>query len=245
MDLAEDNRKHWNDTASTYDSKPWQQKIVNQVSSEIRNHLNWIGVDWIDDKTTRSSSGGTLERQVRVLDFACGPGTVSRALAPYASEFRGVDISENMVREYNARAANLGFSPTEMFATTGNLLDPSGPSANLLEPDLYNFDLAVVGMGFHHLEHPALATKRLVERLKPAKGVILIIDCLPHSMEDLPSAFRPIIANHGFAKEDMETLFKEAGCDDFGFVVFEEPIKMGDDGEIERKGFMARARRVK
>ncbi|KAI9791360.1 MAG: hypothetical protein M1835_000377 [Candelina submexicana] len=245
MDLAEDNRKHWNDLASTYDSKPWQQKIVNQVSSEIRNRLDWIGVDWIDDKATKSSSRGTLQKQVRVLDFACGPGTVSRALAPYASEFRGVDISENMVREYNTRAANLGFPPTEMFATTGNLLDPSGPSANLLGPDLYNFDLAVVGMGFHHLEHPALATKRLVERLKPAEGVILIIDCLPHSMEDLPSEFRPIIANHGFSKEDMKTLFKEAGCDDFGFVVFEEPIKMGDDGKIERRGFMARARRVK
>lgn len=150
-----------------------------------------------------------------------------------------------MVREYNARATSQGFSPSEMFATAGNLLDPSGPSASLLGPDFHDFDLAVSSMAFHHLENPALATKRLVERLKPGTGVILIIDSLPHSMEDVPHEFVPIIAHHGFSKDNMETLFKEAGCDNFDFVVVEEPVKMGDDMKMERQAFMARGRRQK
>ncbi|KAI9721268.1 MAG: hypothetical protein M1812_002430 [Candelaria pacifica] len=248
MDFAEGNRKHWDDYASKYDSKPWQQKIVNQLLEEIRHRLDWIGVEWIDKSNANkplNKSERTPERNVRVLDYACGPGNVSKALAPYASELRGIDISENMVREYNARAINQDFSPSEMFATVGDLLDSNGPSPSILGSDFYEFDLAVVGMGFHHFEQPALAIKRLAERLKPGKGVALIIDMLPHSKEDMPAEVQSIIAHHGFGKDDVETMFREAGCEDFDFVVLDEPIRMGDDGKIERKLFMARGRRQK
>lgn len=85
-----------------------------------------------------------------------------------------------MVSVYNKNASNQGLSPNEMSAAVGNLLEPEDPSpADFKGEDWFNFDLAVVGFGFHHFEDPTLAATRLAERLKPG-GVLMIIDFLPH-----------------------------------------------------------------
>lgn len=82
-----------------------------------------------------------------------------------------------------------------MYAYQGNLLDPNDPDPREFASfDFQLFDIAVVGLGFHHFDDPALAAKRLVERLRPG-GVLLILDFLPHgkvadvrlSLYDLPS----------------------------------------------------------
>lgn len=57
--------------ADNYEAKPWQKKIVAQVSKDLRNSLDFIGVDW------RKESSDT-QKQVRLLDYACGPGTIAR-----------------------------------------------------------------------------------------------------------------------------------------------------------------------
>jgi SAM-dependent methyltransferase len=85
-----------------------------------------------------------------------------------------------MVLEYNTSALNQGIPEYEMHAVVGNLIDPSNTSSSELEaPEFYNFDIAAVGMGWHHFSDPSFAAKRLAERLKPG-GVLLIIDFLPH-----------------------------------------------------------------
>lgn len=67
-----------------------------------------------------------------------------------------------------------------MYAYQGNLLDPNDPDPREFASfDFQLFDIAVVGLGFHHFDDPALAAKRLVERLRPG-GVLLILDFLPH-----------------------------------------------------------------
>ncbi|RAL65902.1 hypothetical protein DID88_005564 [Monilinia fructigena] len=70
-----------------------------------------------------------------------------------------------MVDQYNARASNQGLSPSEMIAYQGNLLS-STSDPELEKEDLYEFDIAVVGLGFHHFDNPALAARKLGERLK-------------------------------------------------------------------------------
>lgn len=68
-----------------------------------------------------------------------------------------------------------------MAAAVGNLLDPADPSpADFASEEWFNFDLAVVGLGFHHFEDPTLAATRLAERLRPG-GVLMIIDFMPHA----------------------------------------------------------------
>lgn len=81
---------------------------------------------------------------------------------------------------YNASALNQGIPPSEMHAVVGNLIDPSSePPAHLSGPEFHDFDIAVVGLGFHHFDDPGLATKRLAERLKVG-GVLMIVDFMPH-----------------------------------------------------------------
>ena len=85
-----------------------------------------------------------------------------------------------MVSEYNTSALNQGIAESEMHAVVGNLIDASAPpSPEFEKQEWYGFDIAAVGMGWHHFSDPSFAAKRLGERLKSG-GVLLIIDFLPH-----------------------------------------------------------------
>lgn len=74
-----------------------------------------------------------------------------------------------------------GLSEDEMVAFHGNLCVPEDEDPEAFRDGKFSgFDLAVVGLGFHHFDEPDLAAKRLAARLKPG-GVLLIIDFLPHA----------------------------------------------------------------
>lgn len=87
-----------------------------------------------------------------------------------------------MVQEYNTGASNQGIPESEMYAVAGNLIDASSsspPEPSLSAPEYYDFDIAAVGMGWHHFTDPAFAAKQLSQRLR-TDGTLLIIDFLPH-----------------------------------------------------------------
>jgi SAM-dependent methyltransferase len=78
-----------------------------------------------------------------------------------------------------------------MHAYQGNLCDPTDPNPTALAaPEFSNFDIAAVGLGFHHFDDPALAARRLAERLKTG-GVLMILDFLPHDKPDVSLAYIP------------------------------------------------------
>jgi len=95
-----------------------------------------------------------------------------------------------------------------MHAYQGNLLDPSGPSASLSSPHFYNFDIAAVGLGFHHFVDPDLAASRLAERLRPG-GVLVLVDFLSH---DHDATTNSTVQHHGFSEEQMRGVFGAAGA---------------------------------
>ncbi|KAF6806085.1 methyltransferase domain-containing protein [Colletotrichum sojae] len=125
-DTASANKAYFNKLAAEYDSK--YEKTVLQLEREIRKRKEFIGVDWVDDDDEDDDSDGddgTGEgeshgsgkaaaeaapaadtKPVRLLDYACGTGLISRALAQFTTHCVGIDISENMVAAYNARAEN-------------------------------------------------------------------------------------------------------------------------------------------
>ncbi|KAG0651262.1 putative methyltransferase [Hyphodiscus hymeniophilus] len=173
VDWAEKNRDHFNNSASTYNSK--FSKTILQIIEEIQVRRDWIGIDWIDEEDESNSLNN-----VRLLDYACGTGLVSRALAPYITSATGIDISSSMVHEYNTSASNQGIPESEMHAVVGNLIDSSSlPDSSFEGKEFFDFDVAAVGMGWHHFTDPAYAAKALGKRLKKG-GVLLIIDFLPH-----------------------------------------------------------------
>ncbi|KAB2570527.1 putative methyltransferase [Lasiodiplodia theobromae] len=202
--------------ASQYDSKDWIKKLGNLITNEIRRRLDWFGVDWAKEHDK--------SRDVRLLDYACGTGLISRALGPFVTTIRGIDLSSNMAAEYNSRAVVAGLSPERMSATQGNLV-ASTPEAHLMDQTLFDFDLAAVGLGFHHFDDVFLATKRISERLKPG-GVFFIVDLVSDKPHEIPPELKNYVKIFGFNEEGMRNLFEGAGLVDFGFSVIEEPAQM-------------------
>jgi SAM-dependent methyltransferase len=72
-----------------------------------------------------------------------------------------------------------------MHAYQGNLCVPEDPNpAAFAAPEFFSFDVAAVGLGFHHFDDPALAARRLAERLKTG-GVLVILDFFAHDKPDV------------------------------------------------------------
>lgn len=143
-----------------------------------------------------------------------------------------------------------------MHAVLGNLIDPSDPNpASLSGPEFHDFDIAAVGLGFHHFDDPALAAKRLGERLRKG-GVLMILDFMPHGHfhghdehghgHEHPA--KKTVVHMGFSEEEMKKVFEGAGVGGgFEFVVlgkgvvFEEKEK---GTKMERSVFMARGSKL-
>lgn len=77
--------------AAQYDSK--FEKSLQQLTEAIQSRLDFIGVDWADDEDDdddeegdekdkdavgQTSQPANSPRQVRLLDYACGTGMISR-----------------------------------------------------------------------------------------------------------------------------------------------------------------------
>ncbi|KAL2136812.1 hypothetical protein VTI74DRAFT_1026 [Chaetomium olivicolor] len=238
------NQEYFNKEAAVYDAK--NEKMLNKLIEEFRAKLDFIGVDWVDDDESDAEGAKKTEhakKSVKLLDYACGTGVVSRALAPYTTQCVGIDLSENMVAAYNARAENQGLTPSEMHAHQGNICVPEDPNPQAFtSPEFSNFDVAVVGLGFHHFDDPALAARRLAERLKTG-GVLVILDFLPHDKPDASHPATSTITHHGFSEEHIRKIYEDAGVGkDFALeelaTVFH--FSKENDTEVRRKIFMAR-----
>ncbi|KAI0384550.1 S-adenosyl-L-methionine-dependent methyltransferase [Hypomontagnella monticulosa] len=254
--MAEANRLHFNEEAAVYDSK--HSRLNERLTEEIQARLDWIGVDWAntDDededgiRPEGEPQSTQSRREVRLLDYACGTGMMSRALAPYTTQSVGIDISENMVAAYNSRAENQGLSQDEMHAVVGNLTAPDGPQhAELLsDPRFFGFDIATIGGGLHHFTDPELAVVRLVERLRPG-GVVLVWDFSPHGPMHGHGGHHAVL-HHGLSEERVRAMFERAGAGKgFSLEVLGSGVSLGHgehgEGEIlRRQVFLARGEKA-
>lgn len=156
------------DLANKYDVRPWQRDMSSKITAFLQEPEQLAFID-----ANRLLS---FDRSIRLLDYACGTGMVSRAFGPFVSHIEALDLSPNMVARYKELAAASEVdSVRHAIAQVGNLLTEAKPASALNGQDLYGFDIAAIGLGVHHFADPALAIERLVERLK-AGGVLLIVD---------------------------------------------------------------------
>lgn len=223
--------------SANYDSK--NERITQIVAQALQERKDWIDVRWAKPDDMQYG------RETRLLDYACGTGSITRAMGPWVSTIRGIDVSENMVQKYNEAAQAAGLSPDRVSAVVGDLIGEEVPE-HLKTPEYYDFDLAVVGLGFHHFENPVRAIERLTERLKPGTGTLLIIDFLPFDDEqkDSQDVYQGTIKHRGFASANLQKLYKIAKLEKFSFSLVEEPaILETKDGPKKRTIFIARGKK--
>ena len=87
----------------------WNQAAIdNPMTAILSNHQNWestaffeTGRTWLGEHRAFAASANVTVKGRRALDFGCGVGRMTEALAEFFDNVVGVDISEEMVRLAN------------------------------------------------------------------------------------------------------------------------------------------------
>ncbi|KAL9535890.1 hypothetical protein SMMN14_01165 [Sphaerulina musiva] len=256
--FTEANRKAFDELSATYNTKPWQHELKSQVATALQARTEWIGAEWISPH--QQPPGQHRQRDVRLLDYACGTGAITLALGPYVTQTRALDISEKMVQQYNDAARASGLTAEQACARVGNLLveeEGEGEDSALEDrEEWYEFDVVAVGLGFHHFENPGRAVKQLAKRLKAQTGVLVIVDFLPFekggggdnnhgsSSSTTTTDMAHTLKRNGFTGEEMRDMYTAAGFEDFDIVALKQPARMElSSGTVYRRLFIAKGRK--
>ncbi|KAL2865526.1 class I SAM-dependent methyltransferase [Aspergillus lucknowensis] len=236
-DFTEKNRQVFDKQARTYQSE--FSKAVETLVNVVQGKRTWISDTWTD-----TDAGKGMD--VRMLEYACGPGHISLTLAPFVSQVIGMDISDGMIDEFNKNVREAGRSGT-MVGVKSNLLAETMP-AEVSGPEFFDFDLVVVSMALHHFEYPERALSRLGKRLKKG-GVMMAMDLVPehhhdHRLQQMGEVVETI-SKHGFSAEEMQKMYEDAGTGiEFKYQVIEEPLEFTKNGKTFHKTiFIARGER--
>lgn len=158
-----------------------------------------------------------LEKDDAVLDFACGTGIVTLAVAPSVKSIRGIDISEEMVRRAGEKARTQGAANVTFERL--DLLDES------LAPE--SFDAVLACNVLLYVENRAEVLARIHELLRSGGTFLAVSDCLgegvtrervrkwieyktgrrPYVAFDTMRSLEAAVVGAGFAVLERENLF--------------------------------------
>ncbi|MEX0983162.1 MAG: class I SAM-dependent methyltransferase [Bacteroidales bacterium] len=116
-------------------------------------------LDWV-----HSRAAEMIEPGVRVIDIACGNGTLALKMAQHAGHVTGIDLSEGSLQFARNRARKLGLDNTEFLVQDANDL-----SAFSILP----FDVATISMAIHQFS-PEAGPQILQQLVKISRSVIVV-----------------------------------------------------------------------
>ncbi|KAG7664717.1 uncharacterized protein J8A68_001742 [[Candida] subhashii] len=196
---------------------------------------------------------------IKMLDFACGTGSVTEMFVPYltdeekSSELIGMDINPAFLKQFDLKADKYNSDKLEFKSYQYDLLDESVQSE--LSTKFENrFDLIICTLAYHHIDNYELVTKKLATFLKP-QGWLFIIDLYNEDVDSpTPNLECPAVRHMGGLKLSKlnHTLSNIAGLENVSsarqfrtyiwqediFIKFHSPeavIKKMQAGELESK----------
>lgn len=191
-------REFWNMRSRTYDQQSGEE-YAKAYEKTVANTLKYLDGDG------------------RVLEFACGTGITTVAIAPHVAFVRAIDISDEMVVKAGEKIRALGLSNVELSQT--DLFDPC------LEEE--SFDAVTAFNVLLYVENRAQVLERIRSLLRPGGMFLSATDCLgegitrvgirkfwkshtgsmPYVAFDSRKKLEEAIARAGFAVLERENLF--------------------------------------
>ncbi|KAB5595193.1 Methyltransferase domain containing protein [Ceratobasidium theobromae] len=238
---SEDHHAHLHTPAASHSHQPGGLKESNRQYFDAQAHTHSHGYDANPAAQQLAKKCGEAileqfpfdEEKTVIMDYACGGGLVSQALAPHTKTIIGVDISPKSVSYYNDRVANQGIPPEEMKAICVELVERGAGEADVF--DGVQFDVIVCTNAYHHFEDINSITTILSSYLKPGTGTLLVIDLIRTSdSEPLHEAHSHIVAHKGgFKEESIQSAFIEAAkLQGFSFKVAFQMRQHGRDVDL-------------
>lgn len=213
QDLTRENIERFNRKASEWDTSPRRAAAANAVAKAIQKAI-------------------PLQGSERALEFGCGTGLITIALAPRLGSVLAMDSATAMLEQLRAKARGTGIDNLEILEGDLPTRLPEGP-----------FDLIFSSMTLHHINDTEGLFQALFTLLRPG-GQIAVADL---DRED--GSFHGDtagIAHHGFERGDLEAKLETAGFGQVRFSTAHIMEKESNDGSVRRYPiFLACARRDK
>lgn len=196
-DLNQQNIDRFNAIAAEWDSQPRHVATASTVAEAMREALALTGAETL-------------------LEFGCGTGLITAALAPHVARILALDSAPGMIDALVEKLRRHGIDNVE--TKVGDLPD---------NPPEGRFDAIVSSMTLHHIRDTDALLRVLFERLTPG-GRIALADL---DRED--GSFhgdKPGIAHHGFDRTALADQLRAAGFADVAFTTAHHMERTLDDG---------------
>jgi DNA-binding response OmpR family regulator len=184
--------------AAAWDANPMRRRLARDILAAMEEE-------------------GMLADAASALDFGCGTGLLTLALAERIPWVTGLDTSPGMLAELSAKIARAGLG------NVGTLLADLTRS----DPVPGSFDLVASAMALHHVEHLEQVLPRLFALTAPGgRLAVADLDTEDGSFHDGgPTAF-----HKGFDRAALTALFTAAGWTDLRARTAASLDKVGPDG---------------
>lgn len=201
--LPADNVKRFDAAAADWEEQPQRVALARKVAEAIRQAI-------------------PLAKTMRVLEYGCGTGLVSRTLSPQVKTIMAVDTSPRMLEVLRQKAGE---------EKIGNIETRAHDLTRKPLPD-NDFDLVISSMTLHHIPDFEALLHRFLALLKP-EGYLAVADLVTEdgSFHEDGSG----VAHHGIDPEAVRAILKKYGGREIGVQeihVIEKPQK---DGATVRK----------
>lgn len=197
--MTSDNVKRFDDAAADWEEKPQRVALARGVAEAIRQAI-------------------PLARNMRVLEYGCGTGMVSRALSPHVANILAVDTAPRMLEVLRQKAGE---------EKIGNITTLAQDLTLRPLPDK-DFDLILSSMALHHIPDIETLLRHLFATLKPG-GYLALADLVTEDgsfHEDNTG-----VAHHGINPETVRAIMAKNGGQDIAVQEIYTIKKPRENGE--------------